>query len=283
MSAAIIISRLMRTNAVYRHVLCCALAVQLCSSILPWISSDAAGIAAEVESSLEPVRQNTQIHVFTAPDESTPILESVQMGEALSPVAETVGIGTTRWYLVRSQKGTVGWVKAGDSVEAKKLEAFFKSLPSEQAVFKPTDAAPPSAGSQSQRQIIIPVEFRGRKAIVQAIFNGRVTGELEIDTGAGATLISRRIASDLRLYSLIPRMVTGVTGSAMASMARIESIRVGDAEVRNVWVYVHDMPGARPYEGLLGMDFLRHFEMSLDTRQRLLILTPRDESNSSKR
>ena len=252
-----------------------AFSLQLYSSIFAYSVCHGAAPVAELASPQEPLRQTSETQLFTGPDDSTPVLEAIQKGEVLSPMAETVGTGGTRWYLVLSKSGAIGWIKADNSDESKKLEAFFKSLPNEPTVFNPIDRASPPSNTRSQREITIPVDIRGSKVIVPVTFNRSVTASLEVDTGAGRTMISRGIARDLRLYSLASRTVSGITGSAIASVSRIESVKLGDAEVRNLLVDIHDLPGDRRYEGLLGMDFLHNFQMSLDTRKRLLVLTPR--------
>jgi hypothetical protein len=58
-------------------------------------------------------------------------------------------------------------------------------------------------------------------------------------------------------------------------VARIESVKVGEAEVSNLVVAIHDFSQDPRFEGLLGLDFLRHFQVSLDPRKQLLTLIPR--------
>jgi len=45
--------------------------------------------------------------------------------------------------------------------------------------------------------------------------------------------------------------------------------------VKNLRVSIHDIPFNAFEEGLLGMDFLGRFQMSLDIEKRVLILAPR--------
>jgi Aspartyl protease len=232
-----------------------------------------AGVAAERSSPSEPIKRGSETQLFAAPDDSAAVLEMVQNGAGLSPLAETVASGGTKWYLVQSQSGTAGWIKASDSDPSKKVEGFFKSLPTEPVVFAPIDRD--SSASKRPQDITVPVDIRGSKVMVLVTFNQNVTANLALDTAAGTTLISRRIARSLGLYASVSRRISGVTGSAIASVSGIESVKLGEAEVRNFQVDIHDMPGGGEYEGLLGMDFLRQFQLSLDTQKKLLILSPR--------
>ena len=69
--------------------------------------------------------------------------------------------------------------------------------------------------------------------------------------------------------------MTGIGGSVMTPMARLQSIKVGDAEVLDLIVSIHDFSRDPRVEGLLGLDFLNQFEVSLDARKRQLFLIPR--------
>jgi predicted aspartyl protease len=59
------------------------------------------------------------------------------------------------------------------------------------------------------------------------------------------------------------------------STARIESVKLGEVEMRDLPVMIHDFSPDPSYEGLLGFDFLSHFHMSLDLQKAMLVLTPR--------
>jgi hypothetical protein len=45
-------------------------------------------------------------------DENSETLEKMQKGEPLVPMAQSAGF--EKWYMVKSQKGLVGWIKAAD-------------------------------------------------------------------------------------------------------------------------------------------------------------------------
>ena len=54
---------------------------------------------------------------------------------------------------------------------------------------------------------------------------------------------------------------------------RVNSIRIAYAEVRNSLVAVYDMPDApEGVEGLLGLTFLKQFQVTLDTAKGVLHL-----------
>jgi predicted aspartyl protease len=188
-------------------------------------------------------------------------------------LADTLVGEGTRWYLVKAKNGMVGWIRQSDTDESRKLEKFFKSLPVEPSLPVSLDASP--SGARTPNTITVPVEMNGSWVIVPVTFNRALKAYLQLDTGASSTLVSRRIANNLGLSPLGSRQGVTVGGIITVPAARLVSLRVGEAEVNDLVVSIHDFSPDPRVEGLLGMDFLKHFHVSLDARRRLLILGPR--------
>jgi predicted aspartyl protease len=217
-------------------------------------------------------QETAGIPLFTAPDENSPLLERVADGELASVVAQSLGPGGTEWYLVRTRSDRVGWIKAGATITTKTYNRSFKSLSSEPSAA----AAPgPSGRANPGGTITVPLDTRGSLAVVAVTFNGRLTANLAVDTGATKTMISRRIADHLALNSSGSGLFSGIGGTVAAAFTRVDSIRVGAAEVTNLTVVVHDFSRSPSFEGLLGMDFLTNFSVAIDSKRQLLILRPR--------
>jgi predicted aspartyl protease len=190
----------------------------------------------------------------------------------MEALAQSLGSGGTEWYLVRTKSGAVGWIKAGATDATKKFNSSFKSLSSEPSA---SLTSVPSSRGGGGGAITVPLDTRGSLAVVAVTFNRRLTANLALDTGATKTMISRRIAEQLALHSSGSALVSGIGGTVAASYARIETISVGRAEVANLLVAVHDFSRSPRYEGLLGLDFLANFNVAMDTKRQLLVLTPR--------
>jgi predicted aspartyl protease len=212
------------------------------------------------------------IRLFTAPDENSPLSEVVRDDEIAGALAQSLGAGGTEWYLVRTKSGAVGWIRAGATNATKRYNSSFKLLSREPSA---SLAGVPSGGAASAGPVTVPLDTRGSLAVVAVTFNGRLTANLAVDTGATTTMISRRIAEQLALHSSGSGLFSGIGGTVAASFARVESIRVGQAKVANLVVAVHDFSRTPRYEGLLGLDFLGNFSVALDSKKQLLILTPR--------
>ena len=226
-------------------------------------------------SSLQTSAEQTVVEVFTTPDESSLVVESVKDGQSLSPLAEITGAGGLKWFMVKTGTGKIGWIKGGDNHTAKTIDGHFRSLPIENSVIRPVSPAESTSDVPPKGVSAIPVKVSGSKVIVSVSLNNRIAANLLLDTGASRTMISSRIAKVLRLQSLGSGRGYGIGGVVTVSTARVESVRLGKMERQNLLVMIHDFSPDPSYEGLLGFDFLSHFHMSLDIQKALLVLTPR--------
>ena len=234
------------------------------------------GVKAHAASSQPKSPFNAHVDVFISADETATLIETVSDGASLTPMGEMMGAGGVKWFMVKTPAGNVGWIKAGANSAARQVDDHFRSLPKESTSVGPA-RNPPQGGSgiSAQGSTTIPIQVRGRHIIVPVTFNDSVTGNLVLDTGAGQTMISKRIANDLRLYTTGAGTRIGIGGAVSVSTATLDAVRVGDADVKNLRVSIHDIPFNAFEEGLLGMDFLGRFQMSLDIEKRVLILAPR--------
>jgi hypothetical protein len=224
--------------------------------------------------SSQPPSEKTAVQVFTTPDESSLVVESIVEGDSPSPMAEMIGAGGSKWFMVKTSNGNVGWIKAGDHDSAKKIDSHFRSLPNENSVISLPQAASkaPAKGASA-----IPVKVSGSRVIVSVNLNNSTVANLLLDTGASRTMISSRLAKILRLQSIGFGRGYGIGGTVTVSTARLESVKLGEMERQNLLVMIHDFSPDPSYEGLLGFDFLSHFHLSLDLQKSLLVLTPRKD------
>ena len=106
--------------------------------------------------------------------------------------------------------------------------------------------------------------------------NAAKPATLELDTGASGITITRRVAeaaqvekiAEMDLHGLGDvRDPTGYVGFA-------EHIQVGDVELRNCVVHVSDKAFSADSEGLVGADIFERFLITLDFRNRNVVLQP---------
>jgi len=127
---------------------------------------------------------------------------------------------------------------------------------------------PPSKAS-------IPMEKHGHVVVIQATLNNKRAARFVVDTGASYTLISTALARELAI-DLGPNAKTlpfqTANGLIHAPVTNLESIAVGGIEIRDMATAVHDAIPDPQVAGLLGLNFLSHFRMDIDTQKGVLHL-----------
>jgi len=116
------------------------------------------------------------------------------------------------------------------------------------------------------------VSRRGNSTFVQTIVNGKRRGRFLVDTGATLVALSRSFAGELGLQvDAFPEtdVVVADGRQVKAKQVLLKSVRVGRTTIENVRAVV--MPGEvqEDVDGLLGMSFLRHFNVRLGNGGRL--------------
>ncbi|MFQ5851372.1 MAG: retroviral-like aspartic protease family protein [Candidatus Binatia bacterium] len=142
--------------------------------------------------------------------------------------------------------------------------------------FRSTDKQHLTRRSQplsSAQKIVVPFTRHGNRIIVEGIVNGRATVKFLVDTGAELTSIPRALArpSGISLHTSIAIPIAGIAGTVVEPLVRIDSLRVGEAEVRDLEVLI--MEGGPLFgQGLLGANFLSGFQVGIDYAESQLIL-----------
>jgi hypothetical protein len=131
---------------------------------------------------------------------------------------------------------------------------------------------PPAPGPGLAEGVLARIPFvPGAPILVTVRINGGRSLRLLLDTGASRTTISPRALSALGIEvgRGAPVRLRGVTGSAEAVTAMLESLEVGEARVGPLEVVAHDA-NLLQGDGLLGRDFLDRFQLSIDTAARVV-------------
>jgi len=126
------------------------------------------------------------------------------------------------------------------------------------------------------REIVIAKEAGGM--VVEAVLNNKVKARLILDTGATLTTVNRNIIEQLGVdVDAIARKqkFTLADGSQQESKLFIlDSLSVQGTEARNVEVSIMESksPVAHLKDGLLGMSFLKNFNVKIDHKRNRLFL-----------
>jgi len=167
------------------------------------------------------------------------------------------------------EKGTVHFTDDLSSIPEKYREdAETRNPPQEPPTPKPQEDSKPSLPEKVSEPEGITVDLvrSGEVSFTEVLLNKRIKQYLIVDTGASFTVISREAVKELGITidentPIIP--ITTASSVMFNPLVTLRSIRVGEAEVENVDVLVHDLPGHSA--GLLGNSFLNKFKVVLDS------------------
>jgi clan AA aspartic protease (TIGR02281 family) len=204
-------------------------------------------------------------------------LKTLASGQAVARLQEQVEVLSERFgddaaiYLYRVEAALL----AGDFSLARELLAA-GSYPEELQERATALAARIDEASSISGAIVIPFAPESGAIVTEARLNGLLSQRFLVDTGTSLTTIPTATADRLGLSSASARRrrVETAGGVVTAWEARLESIILSDVAVTDLTVLVLDIPD-NPNLGLLGMNFIRHFEVDLDNRKGRLMFRPR--------
>ena len=140
-----------------------------------------------------------------------------------------------------------------------------------------TDAPADSAAGEVEFKLTGPNEAA---LVVPVSINGRAPVDFVLDTGATLTCIDVSLARVLNLSDEGP---IGGVGIGAMTVGRIETVRIDTLRLGHAVAY--DLPACRldlaplreafGAQGLLGLNFLKEFDVALDFERRVLRLTRR--------
>jgi len=114
--------------------------------------------------------------------------------------------------------------------------------------------------------ITVDLVRNGEVSFTEVVLNESLRQHFIVDTGASFTVIRREAAKELGIpidenTPFIP--ITTASSVIFNPLVTLKSIRVGEAQVEDVDVLVHNLPGNSA--GLLGNSFLNKFKVVLDS------------------
>jgi len=155
------------------------------------------------------------------------------------------------------------------------VEEKTSTLPPSEPLPGTSGSAPSAAGQlDAVKHHVVPLQRVGDALLVEAILGSSLKSRLIVDTGATFTVIpmaaAKQLSLDLDNAAVIP--LRSVSGTFLAPLTKVKSMRVGDATVRDVEVVVYDI-APEGGVGLLGMSFLGDFQVTINAEKKAMILT----------
>lgn len=126
-------------------------------------------------------------------------------------------------------------------------------------------------------------EGGARRIIVPVTFNNSVTAQLALDTGSPGLVISSKLAKKLGLYEndsgMLMSFAKGVGGQVTVMRTIIDEIQLGGATESFVPAIITNSM-SDSFEGLIGMDFMSKYSISIDNVNHYLVLKANSDSSN---
>ena len=129
--------------------------------------------------------------------------------------------------------------------------------------------------------IAIPLIRQGEHFLIDARINDRVSVNLLIDTGASMTVLRGDIltaAGILQTDTPSLQQFSTANGLVEGAVYRLDSLSIGNQNVTNIEVAALDLASLHSADGLLGMNFLKHFKFFIDQNKPELRLSTFSET-----
>jgi clan AA aspartic protease (TIGR02281 family) len=209
--------------------------------------------------------------IYQEQNKKKEMLQTVKDGLAANPESAALNYRLGYMYAEAHNPQAVGYLKKAVELNPYMTETVSPVL---EAITK----------SGGRATYLIRLHRQGDSYLVDAVINNKYHVWLQVDTGANMCVMPSRTRSWSagNLKGMPHIAINGVTGTTLAPIVAIPSLKVGGAEVKNVRAVIHDIRGHGMSEGLLGMTFLEHFEVSMDSKNQRLVLTERTSKLLSK-
>jgi len=177
--------------------------------------------------------------------------------------------GNAEMYKWADERGNLHFTDDLSKIpEQYRPETEIRKTPKEGAPYeaKEKQPPPPSPKAAESQGIEVALLRKHELMLAEVTLNGRAKRYFIVDTGASFTLINRQTARELGITvdentPFIP--IFTASDMILTPMVTLRSVRVGDAEVENVDVLIHNLPSDTA--GLLGNSFLNKFKVVLDS------------------
>ena len=138
--------------------------------------------------------------------------------------------------------------------------------------------SPKAALPKGEDMVILPLTRKDGRYYVRITLSGAKSYAALVDTGAPTTIIPTRVAEKLHLKPLkTPEIRLAGGRKAHAAQFVLPVLRLGDTEQKNFPVVsiVPDSPkDFNPEFGVLGLDFLRHYQVTINFARQKMVLIP---------
>jgi predicted aspartyl protease len=141
-------------------------------------------------------------------------------------------------------------------------------------------AAVPGSAESRQTVTVSLRPYKGGRSVVAVKLNGAGPYDFMVDTGATVTVVDSALFQELGLHAEGSLRIVSSAGATNQILSRVKEITLEDLSVRDITVVSMQSPlGKSDYRrvrGILGENFLRHFDILLDNQNRTMTLDAAD-------
>lgn len=149
--------------------------------------------------------------------------------------------------------------------------------------FTPSPVAPAQTAGQHGSRVPFHME-KGFLIVVPMMIEGKGPFDFALDTGATETVVDQRLAAELALKTIAHVTMTTIEGEREVPLVYVHHLSLGGVGGQSLAASV--ILGRRPWpwkvRGILGEDFLKHFEVLLDYKRQQIELGTMTENMSTR-
>jgi clan AA aspartic protease (TIGR02281 family) len=135
----------------------------------------------------------------------------------------------------------------------------------------------PEPDTRKSFQAVVSYSKRNAVIIIPVTLNNKFEKPFAVDTGASYTIISQEVANALNLTpnpSIPPVTLQTANGVVQVPLVNLNSVTVGSLTTHNVAAAIHNLHNSPDIAGLLGLNFLNRFKVTVDSIRNQLTLEP---------
>lgn len=201
-------------------------------------------------------------------------------GDATLTVEDALGFARDAEIVGRAERILIGRDDQGQEVRVFVMIPLLGAAP---RVPQSPESIPGSAATSPSAPSRIPIRQGSSSGIVvQGLVNGRHETTLLVDTGATHTILSPRALErfGIPIPANAPQVSFTVAGGQRrdAQVVRLDSLELGSARLGPLDVLAFDAaPESPTLDGLVGLDFLNQFTVTIDQGSGHVVVAPREE------
>lgn len=137
-----------------------------------------------------------------------------------------------------------------------------------------TPVSPPKTNAS---KAVVSYNKQNSMIILPVTVNQEIEKLFAVDTGASYTVISPDLVNALNLTpnaNVAPIVLQTANGRIQAQLINLDTITIGQLTTHNVMAAVHDIGDDSNIVGLLGLNFLNRFKVTVDSTNHQFILEP---------